>query len=180
MKKSVAVAAVALLTFAATPAQAAKDVKRVGVQGGFAGLSSEGSFAGYGGGLSFGWSMTDALTLGVNASASSNQVTKTGGRSLVTSQAIGITYALDIIQIVPYAGIYAGLYQMSGGGLDKTQWKGGAQLALGVDYVYSRELTFGLEARAHALPGDFLSEPTNPTPFYQTTFLKAEYTWGWF
>ena len=52
--------------------------------------------------------------------------------------------------------------------------------ALGVDYVFSRDFTFGLELRAHALPGEFLSSPTNPTPFYATTFLKAEYTWGWF
>jgi hypothetical protein len=170
----------AAVVFAVAPAEAAKDVKRVGVQGGFAGIASEGTFAGYGGGVNFGWSFTDAFTLGVNAMASSNQVTEKGGRSLVTSQAIGVTYALDIIQIVPYAGLYAGLYQMSGGGLDKVQWKGGAQVAVGVDYVYSRDLTFGLEFRAHALPGDFFSSPTNPTRFYATTFLKAEYTWGWF
>ncbi len=177
MKK---LALTALLILLPTPALAAKDVKRVGVQGGFAGLSSEGSFAGYGGALFFGWSFTDALTLGVNASASSNQVTEKGGRSLVMSQAVGVTYALDIIQIVPYAGIYAGVYEMSGGGLAKTQVKGGAQVALGVDYVHSRDFTFGLELRAHALPGEFLASPTNPTPFYATTFLKAEYTWGWF
>jgi hypothetical protein len=168
------------LVLVAAPASAAKDVKRIGVQGGFAGLASEGSFAGFGGALYGGWSFTDALTLGVNATASSNQVTEKGGRSLVTSQAVGITYALDIIQIVPYAGIYAGIYQFTGGGLPKTQIKGGAQLALGVDYVYSRDFTFGLELRAHALPGEFLSSPTNPTPFYATTFLKAEYVWGWF
>jgi hypothetical protein len=166
--------------FVAPPASAAQGVKRVGVQGGFAGMASEGSFAGFGGGLSAGWAVTDAWTLGANATVSSNQVTEKGGRSLVFAQSIGFVYALDIIQIVPYAGIYAGLYQMTGGGLPKTQWKGGAQLALGVDYVYSRSLTFGIEARAHALPGEFVTSPTNPTPFYATTFLKAEYTWGWF
>lgn len=176
MKLAIATAVVLL----ALPVSAAKDVKRIGVQGGFAGLSSEGSFAGYGGALYAGWSFTDAWTLGINATASSNQVTEKGGRSLVLSQAIGVTYALDIIQIVPYAGLYAGIYEMRGGGLQKTQLKGGAQLALGVDYVRSRDWTFGLELRAHALPGDFLAEPTNPTPFYATTFLKAEYTWGWF
>ena len=164
----------------ALPSSAAQGVKRIGVQGGFAGLASEGSFAGYGGALYAGWAVTDALTLGINATASSNQVTKTGGRSLILSQAIGITYALDIIQIVPYAGVYAGIYELTGGGLAKTQLKGGAQLALGLDYVYSRSWTFGIEARAHALPGDFLASPSDPTPFYATTFLKAEYTWGWF
>lgn len=168
------------LLLVAAPASAAKDVKRIGIQGGFAGMASEGSFAGYGGALYGGWSITDAWTLGINATASSNQVTEKGGRSLVLSQAIGFTYALDIIQIVPYAGVYGAIYEMRGGGLTKTTIKGGAQLALGVDYVYSRSWTFGFEARAHALPGDFFSSPTDPTPFYATTFLKAEYTWGWF
>jgi hypothetical protein len=174
------VGCVLALVLVGAPAQAAKDVKRVGVQGGFAGLSSDGSFSGYGGALFAGWAVTDALTIAVNATASSNQITKTGGRSLVMSQAIGIIYALDVIQIVPYAGIYAGIYEFTGGGLQNTQFKGGGQLALGADYVHSRELTFGLELRAHALPGEFLTSPTNPTPFYATTFLKAEYTWGWF
>ena len=180
MKKKLAIALACSCSLLALPASAAKGVKRVGVQGGFAGLSSEGSFAGYGGALFAGWSFTDSLTLGINATASSNQVTAKGGRSMVLSQAIGVTYALDIIQIVPYAGIYAGVYEMTGAGLQKTQLKAGGQLALGVDYVHSRAFTFGLELRAHALPGEFLSEPTNPTPFYATTFLKAEYTWGWF
>ena len=177
--KKISLVAASVILFA-LPASAAKDVKRIGIQGGFAGMSSEGSFAGFGGALTAGWSVTDALTLGINATASSNQVTEKGGRSVVLSQAVGVTYALDIIQIVPYAGIYAGVYELTGGGLQKTQIKGGAQLALGVDYVHSRAFTFGVELRAHALPGDFLTSPTNPTPFYATTFLKAEYTWGWF
>lgn len=177
MKKVLAVLAVLSL---AAPVHAAEGVKRVGVHAGFAGMSSEGSFAGFGGGLRAGWSVNDAITIGVDATASSNQVTEKGGRSFVLSQSAGLIYALDIIQIVPYAGVYVGAYELGGGGLAKTKLKAGAQLVLGLDWVYSREMTFGLELRAHALPGDFLAQPDNPTPFYATSMLKAEYTWGWF
>jgi hypothetical protein len=44
----------------------------------------------------------------------------------------------------------------------------------------SRDFIVGLEVRFHALPQDFVKSPTNPTPFYLTTFVRAEYTWGWF
>ncbi len=161
-------------------ARAAEGVKRIGIQGGFAGVTGEGSFAGGGGGVSFGYSVTDAITIGASATATSNQVADTGGRSWIFAQSIGATYALDVIQFVPYFGVYAGVYEMTGGGLPKTRVKGGAQLALGLDWVYSRSLTFGLELRAHALPQDFFDSPDNPTAFYATSFLKAEYTWGWF
>lgn len=161
-------------------ARAAEGLKRVGVQAGFAGMSSEGSFAGFGGGLRGGYAVTDAWTLAVDATVSSNQVAKRGGRSLVMSQAVGAIYALDIIQVVPYFGVFVGAYELQGGGLPKSQLKGGAQILLGLDWVYSRDFTFGLEMRAHALPGEFLASPQNPTPFYATSMVKAEYTWGWF
>ncbi len=182
MRLSIALAGAATLFFLTAPrrAEAAEGVKRVGVHGGFAGVAGEGSFAGYGGGLSFGYSITDSLMLAALATASSNQVTDKGGRSFVLSQAVGITYSLDVIQYVPWLGLFAGVYELGGGGLPSTQLKGGGQLAAGFDWVYSRTMTFGIELRAHALPGDFLRSPDNPTPFYATTFLKAEYTWGWF
>ncbi|GAC1352936.1 MAG: hypothetical protein NVS3B20_03900 [Polyangiales bacterium] len=162
-------------------AEASKGLKRAGVQGGFAGVAgNEGTFSGFGGAASFEYGLSDALTLAANATATSNQVTAKGGRSLVLSQALGVEYALDIIQYVPYFGIYAAAYELRGGGLTQTLVKPGAQIALGLDYVYSRDWTFGIETRAHVLPADLLSSPTNPTPFYTTLFLKAEYTWGWF
>lgn len=180
MRRLLTVACGAILGLTCARADAAQGVKRVGIQAGFAGLANEGSFAGFGGALDAGYAINDALTIAALASASSNQVTDKGGRGQVFSQSIGLVYALDVLQIVPYAGLYAGLYELHGGGLPKTQLKAGAQLAVGLDWVYSRDFTFGLEIRAHALPGDFFAKPDNPTPFYMTTFLKAEYTWGWF
>lgn len=161
---------------------AAEHVKQIGVQFGFAGVAgTEGYFSGYGGALAFSYSLTDALVLATNVTASSNQVVDPikGGRSLLLSQSAGLLYRLDILHIVPYFGALAGLYEVIGA-VPKTQFKFGIQLAAGLDYLFSRDFSMGIELRAHALPLDFLAKPDNPVPFYTTMFLKAEYVWGWF
>ncbi|MEO7097380.1 MAG: hypothetical protein ABI175_29230 [Polyangiales bacterium] len=171
---------VVLAMLATTEAHAVDKLKRIGIAGGFAGVAgNEGDFSGYGGGLLAAYGLNDAISIRASAFASSNQIAKDGKRSYVLSQALGLDYQLDVLQIVPYFGIYAALYEVGGGNVDR-EVKVGAQLALGLDYVYSRELVFGIDLRAHALPGDFLRSPDNPMPFYATTFLKVEYVWGWF
>lgn len=171
---------VAAASLLARPAAADKGLKRVGLQAGFAGLSSEGSFAGYGGGLTLGYGLSDAWTLRVDGTASSNQATDKGGRSLVLGQSVGVQYALDVIEFVPFFGVYASLYELRGGGLKSTQWKPAVSLGVGLDWIATRSFTFGVDVRIHALPADFVGSPSDPTPFYQTTLAKAEYTWGWF
>ncbi len=180
MKRTIVVALGLFCGLVASTAHADKGLKRVGVQGGFAGLASEGSFAGYGGGLTLAYGLTDAWTLRLDATASSNQATDKGGRSLVLGQSVGAQYALDIIQFVPYFGVYAGIYELRGGGLKSTQLKPALSIGVGLDWIVSRSFTVGADLRVHALPADFIGSPTDPTPFYQTTMLKAEYTWGWF
>ena len=176
------VAAIGLsLAVAAVDASGAEGVKRIGVEGGFAGVAgSEGEFSGYGGGLVGEWAVTDAWSLEVNAFATSNRVEPTGGRSWILSQSAGAVYALDVIQFVPWFGGFAAVYEVTGGGAKSTRTKVGAQLAFGLDYIWSRDLVIGIDLRAHALPQDFAKSPDDPTPFYATTFLKVEYTWGWF
>lgn len=180
MRAPFAIAVVATVLATLGDASAAEGVKRVGVEGGFAGVAGgEGNFSGYGGGLVGEWAVTDAWSLAASAFVSSNRIVATGGRSYVASQSFGAIYALDVIQIVPWFGAYAALYEIGGGNAAK-RTKVGAQLAFGLDYVWSRDLVVGIDLRAHALPQDFAKSPENPTPFYATTFLKVEYTWGWF
>jgi hypothetical protein len=181
MRSLVAVSMLAAFVVAPSSVRAAEGVKRIGVEGGFAGVAgSEGDFSGYGGGLVGEWAFTDAWSLEINAFATSNRVEPTGGRSWILSQSIGAVYALDVIQFVPWFGGFAGVYEVGGGGVDHTRTKLGAQLAFGLDYIWSRDIVIGLDLRAHALPQDFAKSPDSPTPFYATTFLKVEYTWGWF
>lgn len=174
---------VAALTLVGTSgtASASEGVKHVGVQAGFAGVSgSEGSFSGFGGAITGRYDFTDAWSIALNATATNNQVAAKGGRSWVFSQAAGVVYSLDVIQFVPYIGGYVGVYELTGGGLPKTDLRLGAQIAVGLDWMVSRDLTLGLELREHVLPKDLLDSPSNPTPFYTTMFVKAEYAWGWF
>ena len=172
-------AALVLLILAPSTAQADKGLKRVGAQVGFTGLASEGSFAGFGGGLTGAYGLNDAWTLRIDATASSNHATEKA-RSLVLGQSVGVQYALDVIQIVPFFGAHVGLFELIGGGLPATQLKPAISLAFGFDWILSRTLTVGVDLRAHALPADFVGSPTNPTPFYATTMAKGEFTWGWF
>lgn len=181
----VLLAAAACLLATASPlsahATAAEGLKRFGGAAGFAGVAgSEGSYSGFGGALVADYGLTDAWALAANVTATSNRVTPSGGRSLVLSQAVGVDYALDVINIIPYFGLYGALYELRGGGLSKTTFKAGAQIALGLDYLVSRKLFIGLDIRLHALPADILSNPDNPTPFYMTTFVRAMYAWGWY
>jgi hypothetical protein len=181
MKRVLLLSLLAALAALGTDARAAGSVKRVGVQAGFAGVSgNEGTFSGYGGAVTFGWGLSDSFTLAANATGTSNQIAASGGRSLVLSQALGIEYALDVIQVVPYVGAYGSVYEISGGGVKERQLKWGGELALGINWIYSRDFTFGIDFRGHVLPEDFIKAPDSPSPFYITSFLKAEYTWGWF
>ncbi len=176
-----ALAAVALLLAAPGDARASEGVKRLGVEAGFAGVSgSNGSFPGFGGAVSGRYDLTDAWALAANVTGTNNQVAAKGGRSWVVSEAVGILYSLDVIQIVPYVGAFVGAYEIAGGGVAQAELKVGGQIALGVGWIVSRDLVLGLELREHVLPADFLASPSNPTPFYTTTFVKAEYAWGWF
>ena len=178
--RALVLAAVLAAGVAAPSARADKGLKRVGVQAGFAGLANEGSFAGFGGGLTGAYGLTDAWTLRVDATASSNQASDKGGRSLVLGQSIGVQYALDVIEIVPFFGAHVGAFELLGGGLSKREIKPAISLSFGVDWILSRTFTVGVDLRAHALPADFVGSPSNPTPFYATTMAKCEFTWGWF
>src|SRR5262249_43979637 len=144
MRTLVAASTLAALVVASSSAGAAEGVKRIGVEGGFAGVAgSEGDFSGYGGGLVGEWAVTDAWALEVNAFATSNRIEPTGGRSWILSQSAGAVYALDVIQFVPWFGGFAALYEVTGGGAKTTRTKVGAQLAFGLDYIWSRDLVIG-------------------------------------
>jgi hypothetical protein len=181
MRSFFAAAIVAAILGGSNDAFAAEGVKRIGVEGGFAGVAgSEGDFSGYGGGLVGEWAVTDAWSVEANVFATSNRVEPSpAGRSRVVSESIGAVYALDVIQVVPWFGAFAAVYEVNGGGISG-RTKLGAQLAFGLDYIWSRDIVIGIDLRAHAMPADFAKSPDSPTPFYATTFLKLEYSWGWF
>jgi hypothetical protein len=89
----------------------------------------------------------------------------------VWSSGAGVAYTLDVARIVPYAGLLVAGYKLSG---DLSKLAPGGQLAIGVDYQIDRHWAAGLDLRMHTI---FATDPVG-TLAYATTFLRAEYLWG--
>lgn len=94
--------------------------------------------------------------------------------SEVDHVSLGVGYVIDILQWVPYFGVLAGGYRLSGGTLDKSLFLPGAEVGVGLDYQLSRSLAVGLAGRQHLL---FTKLSTYPS--YTTVMLRLEYMWGW-
>jgi len=85
----------------------------------------------------------------------------------------GVGYVIDIIQWVPYIGLLAGGYRLSGGTLDNALYLPGLELAVGLDYQLSRSWAIGVAGRQHLL---FTELSTYPS--YTNVMLRLEYMWG--
>jgi hypothetical protein len=71
--------------------------------------------------------------------------------SHVTTQAIGITWALDALNFVPFADVGLLAADVRGGG-SSASWHLGAELGAGFDYLVSRHLVTSLVAHVDYLP----------------------------
>lgn len=87
--------------------------------------------------------------------------------------AAGVGYVIDVLRWVPYIGVLASGYRLSGGTLDKAIFSPGLSLAVGLDYQLSRHWAIGVAGRQHML----LTE-VSTYPSYTTVMLRAEYMWG--
>ena len=65
----------------------------------------------------------------------------------VTAQSLGLTWAADVLNLVPFADVGIAVADLRGGGLAPS-WRLGGQLGLGADYLLSRHLTLSLLGRA--------------------------------
>jgi hypothetical protein len=69
----------------------------------------------------------------------------------VTAQSLGLTWAADVLNWVPFADLGIAVADIRGGGL-AASWRLGGQLGLGIDYLISRHLTMSLLARVDYFP----------------------------
>jgi hypothetical protein len=69
----------------------------------------------------------------------------------VTAQSLGLTWAADVLNWVPFADVGIAVADLRGGGLAPS-WRLGGQLGIGADYLLSRHLTMSLLARADYFP----------------------------
>jgi len=97
------------------------------------------------------------------------------------SATAGITYKIDVIEWIPYAGLLVGYYWLGGENPPPDSGALGISTALGIDYALSRSFALGLQIRYH---GNLNDPPTSlgyddRFGSYFTGFLRAEYRWGW-
>jgi len=86
------------------------------------------------------------------------------------SLAAGFEYVFDVLQWIPYGGIGAELLWAAQG--DKAGVVGGAQVSVGLDYLASRDHSYGITARWHLLVSDLEAYPA-----YVTVALRGSLLW---
>ena len=130
------------------------------------------------------YGLTDQFNLMVELNASSHSVSVEGGGALpnrlgVWTATTGLSYTLDVLQIVPYGGVLLGASRVSSGDGFGSAFTGSgdmtfdAALALGADYQVTRSFAVGLALRGHALIR------TEQVGVYSVAIVRAEYTWGY-
>lgn len=136
---------------------------------------------GGGGGLHYSYGLTDQFLLMVEGSsavvaANQEQDTPETPRTRparVDHAAAGVGYVLDILRWVPYFGVLAGGYYLSGGTLPDSLFLPGVELAVGLDYQLSRSWAVGVAGREHLMVTKLSTYPS-----YTTVLMRLEYMWG--
>lgn len=95
------------------------------------------------------------------------------------SVAAGLTYKVDVLEWVPYAGILGGIYAFDGPVWPEKlkQRELGVSVPLGLDYTFSRTFGVGVQLRYHGFLSDPLSSLGSAPAF--SALLRAEYRAGW-
>lgn len=92
----------------------------------------------------------------------------------VYSASLGLVYKIDILEWIPYVGVYGGYYDYARrpGPNGESGSEVGASVQLGLDYLFSRSFAAMGEVRWHASFRDGMD-----VPLFSAT-LGAEYRWG--
>lgn len=133
---------------------------------------------GYAGGLDIEYGLTDAWALRASFEGSEHDVTKSSdmdmrpaGTIWTDAALVGLTYTFDVLRLVPYAELQAGIVQLRGAVTTPLSLLG-MELGVGGDYFVSRRFLAGLAFHYLFEPADLLSDPlnlgTNPFSFTVT------------
>lgn len=85
----------------------------------------------------------------------------------------GVGYVIDVLRWVPYFGVLAGGYYLSGGTLDSAVLAFGGAVQFGLDYQLSRHWAIGAAGQQH-----FILTKISDYPSYTNVMLRFEYMWG--
>ena len=174
------------VAFALAPraAHALENEQKVGLFGGYSTLAvsdKDTNESGAGVGLAYTYGLSDAFNMVIEGSESIvaldqklDQPTTPHTRpAALGALGAGIVYTLDIVRLVPYGGVLAGGYWLTGGTLDHARPELGFQLAGGLDYKLTLKWSVGAGVRMHF----FVTDSDTYSSFLQV-FGKVEYAWG--
>ena len=134
-------------------------------------------------GLDVDYGITDAWAVRASVDASTHSVSKVdemdmrpAGSVQTRAALIGLTYTFDVLRLVPYANLQAGLIQLAGAVMTP-QSLFAMRLGIGADYFVTRHFTAGLCFQYLFEPADLLSDPLNlgTNPFAFNVTARASY-----
>jgi hypothetical protein len=92
----------------------------------------------------------------------------------------GLTYKLDVLDLIPYAGIVGGVYAFDGyypyAEAQPRKVQLGISIPLGLDYTVSTHFGLGLQLRYHGILSDPINDERDGPIF--SALLRAEYRFG--
>jgi hypothetical protein len=101
-------------------------------------------------------------------------------KTLFYSGAAGLTYKLDILTLIPYAGILGGVYAFDGyypyNELRPRKVQLGISVPFGLDWTISTHFGLGVQFRYHGILSDPLEEADDGPIF--SGLLRAEWRFG--
>lgn len=182
MKPAALLVAFAICLFAGGRARAAAGANELEVAGRVGiGVINQGSAHPWGpaGGIDVAYGLNDAWALSGTLQGSSASVSAdksagiAGGTEHAVAAAVGVTYTVDILRLVPYVTLQLGIAEL-GGPLAPSETMFASALALGGDYFLTVRLKAGVMFQYLYRPQDLLSDPRNlgSSPFTFSTTVR--------
>ena len=181
MKHAAAGALCAAVVLGAPPTGAVEREHHAGVDVGGMVESNESPDVGASFGGHYAYGLTDQFNLMGEAAwtfvaqgTTAPSVTPPHRPSGIWNADVGVSYVLDVLEWVPYAGVLIGADGVSGGSVRHETLLPDAVLALGIDYRFTRTFALGVGVREHMFLTALQSYPS-----FTQVLVRGEYTWGW-
>jgi hypothetical protein len=107
------------------------------------------------------WAARASLEGSVHSVSASPQAGLPGGTIHTDAALLGVTYAVDILRLVPYFDLELGVAQIGGAVVRREPHMLVSELGAGGDYFVTRRVTVGLSFQYLYRPLDLIEDPRN-------------------